>query len=60
MNFNNIFENFNNFDFINFNVITCGITYLLIFLLVLIILSSILIYIIIILEKLINKRGDKI
>jgi hypothetical protein len=58
MNFNDIFEN-HNFEFINFEILTCGINYLLIFLLVLVILSSILIYIIILLEKLI-KKGDKI
>ena len=62
MNFNDIFENFNNFDFINLSVITCGITYLLIFLLLLVILSSILIYAIILIEnklKQIKNKGDK-
>ena len=59
MNFNDIFENFNNFDFINFEILTCGINYLLIFLILLIVLNLILIYIIILLEKLI-KKGDKI
>ena len=58
MNFNDIFEN-HNFEFINFDILACGMNYLLIFLLVLIALSSILIYIIILLEKLI-KKGDKI
>ena len=59
MNFNNIFEN-HNFDFINFDILSCGINYLLIFLLLLIVTCSVLIYIIIILEKNINKKGDKI
>ena len=60
MNFNDISKNFNNFDFINFNIITCGMTYLLIFLLLLVILSSILIYIIILLKKNKNKKDNKI
>ena len=64
MNFNDIFKNFDlNFDFINFNVLVCGMNYLLIFLLLLIVLSSILIYAIILIENKLkqikNKKGDK-
>ena len=59
MNFNDIFENFNNFDFINFDILACGMNYLLIFLLLLIVTSSVLVYTIILIEKQIKKRGNK-
>jgi len=58
MNFNDIFENYN-FDFINFDILVCGMNYLLIFLLLLIVTSSVLVYTIILIEKQIKKRGDK-
>ena len=58
MNFNDIFKN-HNFDFINFDILICGMNYLLIFLLLLIVTSSVLVYTIILIEKQIKKRGNK-
>ena len=50
MNFNDIFKSFNNFDFITFNIITCSITYFLIFLLLLKTLSLILVSVVILID----------
>lgn len=64
MNFNDIFKNFdfNIMDYINLNILACGMNYLLILLLVLIVTSSILIYTIILIETKLkkdkNRKGD--
>ena len=59
MNFNDIKNfDFNIMDYINLNIVACGMNYLLIFLLLLVVTSSILVYAIILIEKQI-KKGDK-